>query len=138
MNKVEEDTIDPYIFSLLEHATSSDKVLREYNLYQQIKTRKLYGWKRNNDYVACIGIEMTLSNDAEIKHIAVSPNLREQRIGSKMLDYMVNELGIRRLTAETDQDAVGFYRNYGFIVSSIGEKYPGVERFWCEWEKKSK
>lgn len=35
------------------------------------------------------------------------------------------------LVAETDADAVGFYRHSGFEVMSLGEKYPGTERFSC-------
>ncbi|WP_268921683.1 hypothetical protein [Metabacillus sediminilitoris] len=39
------------------------------------------------------------------------------------------------ITAETDKEAVVFYRNYGFKITSLGEKYPGVERFLCEYKK---
>lgn len=41
-------------------------------------------------------------------------------------DYLV-------VSAETDADAVEFYRKYGFKIKSLGEKYPGVERFLCEY-----
>jgi ribosomal protein S18 acetylase RimI-like enzyme len=33
--------------------------------------------------------------------------------------------------AETDEEAVEFYRNIGFSIQSLGEKYPGVDRFKC-------
>lgn len=33
------------------------------------------------------------------------------------------------ITDETDKEAVVFYRNYGSKITSLGEKYPGVERF---------
>ena len=39
---------------------------------------------------------------------------------------------LQRITLETDRDAVEFYQRCGFQVKSIGEKYPGVERFLCE------
>ena len=35
------------------------------------------------------------------------------------------------IEAETDADAVGFYEQVGFTVTSLGESYPGVERFRC-------
>ncbi len=38
------------------------------------------------------------------------------------------------LEAETDCEAVEFYRKCGWIITSLGEKYPGVERFQCYWE----
>ena len=31
----------------------------------------------------------------------------------------------------TDDEAVEFYKKIGFQVKSLGEKYPGVERFCC-------
>ncbi|NME05464.1 GNAT family N-acetyltransferase [Psychrobacillus sp. BL-248-WT-3] len=136
MNEIVENQIDIHIFKLLELATSTDKVIEEYNAYQQIETRMLYGWKTNDVYVACIGIEMIERHHAEIKHIAVTPDSRKQKLGSRMLDYVVQELGLHRLTAETDCESVGFYRRCGFTVSSLGEKYPGVERFLCVWEEK--
>lgn len=136
MYKVTENKIDVHIFKLLEHATSTDKVMEEYNLYQQIEARRLYGWKDNNTYVACIGIEKLGGRVAEIKHIAVMPKNRNQHLGSKMINYVLKEIGIRRLIAETDHEAVGFYQRYGFTISSLGEKYPGVERFLCVWEEK--
>jgi hypothetical protein len=39
-----------------------------------------------------------------------------------------------RIVAETDEESVQFYRNIGFIIRSLGEKYPGVERFLCTYE----
>lgn len=35
------------------------------------------------------------------------------------------------LRAETDGDAVGFYRACGFSVVSLDEKYPGCVRYLC-------
>lgn len=35
------------------------------------------------------------------------------------------------LMAETDADVVGFYAACGFSTHSLGEVYPGVERFRC-------
>lgn len=43
-------------------------------------------------------------------------------------------LALHHLDAETDADAVDFYRRCGFAVESLGERYPGVERFRCTWE----
>ena len=48
-----------------------------------------------------------------------------------MLNEIAVVLGLIRLIAETDQEAVGFYRKCGFKVESLGELYPGVERFRC-------
>lgn len=39
--------------------------------------------------------------------------------------------GLHRLIAKTDAEAAGFYRCCGFAITSLGEVYPGVERFDC-------
>jgi hypothetical protein len=33
------------------------------------------------------------------------------------------------IVEETDKDAVGFYSANDFVITSLGEKYPGIERF---------
>ena len=52
-------------------------------------------------------------------------------IGSSLISFAWNEHRLGELTAETDADAVDFYERCGFSVRSLGEKYPGTERFWC-------
>ncbi|MNW71139.1 hypothetical protein D3C74_508110 [compost metagenome] len=48
-----------------------------------------------------------------------------------MISEVSRTAGIETITAETDREAVGFYRSTGFPITSLGEKYPGVERFAC-------
>jgi len=50
-----------------------------------------------------------------------------------MINFMENEY--TSIVAETDHEAVDFYRRYGFFITSLGEKYPGVERFLCQYTK---
>ncbi|WP_258112134.1 GNAT family N-acetyltransferase [Alicyclobacillus sp. SP_1] len=68
---------------------------------------------------------------AEIFHIAVAENQRHSGIGRNMTDELLRLKNFTELTAETDHDAVEFYRRYGFEIQSLGEKYPGVKRFQC-------
>ena len=49
-----------------------------------------------------------------------------------MIKRVCSEFSLTRVTAETDKDAVGFYRSCGFEVESLGELYPGIERFRCK------
>jgi hypothetical protein len=48
-----------------------------------------------------------------------------------MIDTLQREHDIPRLEAETDADAAAFYSKLGFTVTSLGETYPGIERFRC-------
>ncbi|WP_053367875.1 GNAT family N-acetyltransferase [Bacillus sp. FJAT-27245] len=120
---------NPLIKSLLTYATLPNKVDEEYQLYLMSPKRRLYGFELNGELVGCIGVEVINSIECVLKHIAVSPNHRNTGIGTKMLNNISNIFPF--VTAETDKDAVGFYSKYGFKILSLGEKYPGVERFKC-------
>jgi ribosomal protein S18 acetylase RimI-like enzyme len=61
--------------------------------------------------------------------IAVAAAWRGRGLGRAVVEAAFAELALDSLHAETDADAVGFYRSCGFSVVSLGEKYPGVERF---------
>ena len=58
----------------------------------------------------------------EIIDIAVDKNYRGQGIASKLIDHVIENLGIKTLFAETDDDAVGFYKKYGFKTEIIKDK----------------
>ncbi|WP_327932040.1 GNAT family N-acetyltransferase [Brevibacillus centrosporus] len=63
--------------------------------------------------------------------MAVRAASREHGYGSQLIDLLLQKYKSKVIAAETDQEAVGFYRKYGFQIKSLGEKYPGVERFLC-------
>ncbi|MFC5465001.1 GNAT family N-acetyltransferase [Lederbergia graminis] len=134
MKEVNSKTIHPAIQKLLSFATSEFKVNQEYERYLKSLNRKLYSFEVEGVLVGCIGIEIINVNECEIKHIAVSSDQRGKGIGSKMINYVNDKYPL--ISAETDNDAVGFYRNYGFKITSLGEKYPGVERFLCKFNSK--
>nr|WP_278044635.1 GNAT family N-acetyltransferase [Paenibacillus solani] len=74
-------------------------------------------------------------NEIELKHIAIKSNNRRKGLGKKLIMEFMEENLIRRMEAETDKNAVNFYRKIGFNITSLGEKYPGVERFKCTLNK---
>lgn len=132
MEEIRTKSIHPKIRKLLSYATSVEKVEEEYDLYIHSIKRKLYGFTSGGEMVGCIGVEFQNEGECEIKHVAVMPKHRGMGIGHKMIDNLVH---CTRITAETDQDAVVFYIKLGFEITSLGEKYPGVERFRCVLEK---
>ena len=67
-------------------------------------------------------------NRVEILHISVAESSRGQGIGSKMVLALQSQYSMP-LEAETDDDAVDFYRKCGFKTTSI-QKY-GVIRYTC-------
>ena len=119
----------PALFRLLSYAASQRSV-EVYKEYLESADRQLFSCILNNQLVGCIGIERN-GQRCTIKHIAVVPESRGKGVGSGMIKFLLINNAIEQIIAETDKEAVAFYRKFGFSVSSLGEKYPGVERFHC-------
>lgn len=64
-----------------------------------------------------------------ILHIAVDPVFRQQGIAREMINHISTRFS--KLKSETDNEGVGFYKACGFKIESLGELYPGKERFKC-------
>lgn len=101
--------------------------------YRDDASLAVFGVRNGDQITAMIGVRTTDGGSAEITSIVVVRAARGQGVGRALVEYAVSNLGIETLIAETDKDAVGFYRACGFSVQSLGEKYPGVERFCCTW-----
>lgn len=81
--------------------------------------------------IAVIGLERRPGDEAEITALAVAPEWRGRGIAGRLVFGAGERLGLGAVEAETDADAVDAYRTIGFAVESLGERYPGVERFRC-------
>ena len=81
-----------------------------------------------------IGFELNEKQEMTLNHLAVEPESRGVGFGRGMLLEIIEDMQPTRITVETDEDAVQFYRNVGFVIRSLGQKYPGVERFQCTYE----
>jgi ribosomal protein S18 acetylase RimI-like enzyme len=132
LKKVDSTTIEPLLWKLLSLATSNDKVDIEYEKYVNFSNRTLFSFDLEGESVGCIGVEINRLNECEVKHIAVSSDHRGKGIGSKMIAYILEMYP--SISAETDREAVEFYLKCGFKITSLGEKYPGVERFLCTYQ----
>lgn len=126
---------DPIVQELIEYATlpELEYVLSALKEYKEQDSMTLYGFEDEEQLVALIGIEKQ-NQEVQIKHLAVLPENRLKGYGRGIISEMISAVKPEVVTAETDEEAVDFYRNIGFIVYSLGEKYPGVERFRCVFE----
>lgn len=136
MKEITSTMVNPTIKKLLSYATLEEKVDGEYKKYTCLPSRKLYSIEVNGETVSCIGVEFLNAKEAVIKHIAVLPKERGKGIGSSMISFLCKNYDIHSIFAETDKEAVNFYSNFGFQITSLGEKYLGVERFLCEFKIK--
>lgn len=112
--------------------STDEKLGRILNLYCGSRATLYVMASQNGQALGVVGFER--SDSAEILHIAVDERQRHRGIGRRMLDQLTAVEALAELIAETDRDAVEFYLRCGFATRSLGEKYPGVERFHCRFK----
>ncbi|ADY22159.1 GNAT family N-acetyltransferase [Bacillus paranthracis] len=120
------------ILNVLQYAVGpSETSLKKAVLFYERNKATLHRYEEK----ACIGIEIIGAKKARICHIAVIPQYRHNGIALQMIKEVVRIHQLTYLEAETDDEAVEFYKKIGFQVRSLGEKYPEVKRFHCYLEK---
>lgn len=98
--------------------------------YRTDPALRLVGFLRSDRVIAVLGL-CVVEKLATVVHIAADPSCRRQGLGRELLKAASEKFDVTRVTARTDAEAVDFYQRCGFSVRSLGEVYPGVERFEC-------
>jgi len=96
--------------------------------YKENEAQQLYGWVENGEVLGVVGV-LTHPDKIEITSIAVAENARNRGIGRSMITALREQYNTM-IEAETDDDAVNFYRKCGFICTTAIEKH-GVRRWKC-------
>jgi ribosomal protein S18 acetylase RimI-like enzyme len=78
-----------------------------------------------------IGVKLLSDREAEIHHLAVAPAFRRGGLARGLITEVVQRLDLDRLTAETDDDGVGVYRQCGFEIRDAPPRF-GRRRYVCE------
>ncbi|MDA1533175.1 MULTISPECIES: GNAT family N-acetyltransferase [Bacillus cereus group] len=131
LQRAEQIEKDP-ILNVLQYAVGpSETSLKKAVLFYERNKATLHRYEEK----ACIGIEIIGAKKARICHIAVVPQYRHNGMAVQMIKEVVRMYQLTYIEAETDDEAVEFYKNIGFQIKSLGEKYPGIERFHCYLEK---
>lgn len=130
LQRVEYIENDP-IKDVLKHSTGPSEIslIKAVSLYEN-NHAVLYKYGNK----ACIGIALIDTNRARICHIAVDEKYRHQGIALQMIGEIIRKYELTNIEAETDEEAVEFYKKCGFTIKSLGEKYLGVERFHCHFK----
>ncbi|WP_017151942.1 GNAT family N-acetyltransferase [Bacillus bingmayongensis] len=133
MLKGGQSSANEYISKLLKYAVGSQEVSlqKAIRFYEENRNTTLYQYKE----LGCIGMEFFAEKQARICHIAVLPDNRNKGVAFEMIKKVIYMHELTYIEAETDCEVVEFYKNCGFTITSLGEKYPGVERFHCYWVK---
>ncbi len=103
--------------------------------YKYIKRKDIYiyGYLIDQQIVGTIVVEIHSDRTAQIKGIAVNSKNRRHGIGKSLVDYVCHSLLITHLYAETDDDAVEFYRHCQFETENFIKEYESGEckRYKC-------
>ncbi len=127
---------DPAVRTLIAYAVgypTDEKLDRVIQSYTTNAERRLFGFERDGSLCGYVGFEVVEPGHAEIHNIAVEPADRGQGIGRLMVEWILTTEDVRKVSAETDWEAVGFYRRCGFCVTRFEHPlFPGTERYRCD------
>ena len=129
---VKEIITEPDILKLLAPSVynpTEERLLNRAKKYQEDENTNIYACKDNGEYKGIVVFEI-LNNSATILDIAVKPEYQGQGIGSILIDFIFDQFEVDNITAETDDDAIGFYKKYGFIVADTKVKFD-TKRYTC-------
>ncbi len=132
---IKEIITEPDILKLLAPSVfnpTEERLLNRAKKYQEDENANIYAYKHNGEYKGIV-VFKTQNNSATILDIAVKPEYQGQGIGSKLIDFIFNSFNVDSITAETDDDAIGFYIKYGFIVAVTKIEFD-TKRYVCVCE----
>lgn len=105
------------IFSACMFEPTFDKFKLKTEQMQKDSSVSVYGYFSNEKIIGVISTQET-DKTVEIIGIAVDTKKRHSGIGTKLVDY-VKDKSSKPIIAETDSDAVMFYKKYGFNIKEI-------------------
>ena len=94
----------------------------------------VYACEDHGRILGVVIVKRTDHSTAEILRIATDPCHRRAGVASSLIFHAAAALQCAALTAETDDDTVGFYRKCGFQVETLATIYPGTNRYRCTWK----
>ncbi|UUZ81082.1 GNAT family N-acetyltransferase [Paenibacillus sp. P26] len=127
---------EPEVVELLEYSVFPDPDIMESTVNEYIHKDELqmYGIEQDGRLLGIVGFAVDPEGVLTVRHISVHPQHRNQGFGRGLILELLALIHPAEIVAETDEEAVDFYRNIGFEVIGLGEKYPGVERFRCVYK----
>ncbi len=105
------------IYSACMFEPTFDKFKIKAEQMQKDSSVSVYGYFSNEKIIGVISTQET-DKTVEIIGIAVHTKERHSGIGTKLIDY-VKDKSSKPIIAETDSDAVVFYKKYGFNIKEI-------------------
>ena len=129
---VKEKLSDSDILDLLAPSVfnpTPERLLSRAEKYQADDNTSVYAYSENGEYKGIVVFKIK-EQTVEILDIAVKPEYQGKGIGSRLIDYIFSKFSINKIIAETDDEAIGFYKKYGFtVIDTRVEIY--TKRYTC-------
>lgn len=120
------------ILALSVYNPTDERLHNRAEAYMNNPAIAVYAIQEADTYYGIIVLKIVDSAKIEILGIAVSTNQQKTGIGSSLINYCIETFYQKEIIAETDDDAVGFYRSFGFEIITLGDKYgAGITRYQC-------
>lgn len=129
---VKESLRNKSVYSLLAPSVfnpTPERLLSRAEKYQADDNTSVYAYSKSGKYKGIIVFKIK-DKTAEILDIAVKPEYQGKGIGSRFIGYIFSKFKVNKITAETDDDAIGFYKKYGFSVIDIKLSHD-TKRYVC-------
>jgi len=114
------------IFATCVGDSSPEGVARKLDAYRNNETWQMYGWVVDGKIIGICGFvdhtnrEESPVKQVEILHIAVSKKGRHSGIGRAIIKALQEKCALQ-IAAETDDDAIGFYRVMRYLQYELNE-----------------
>ena len=129
----------PEILALLKPSVynpTPERLKSRAEKYSADKNIFVYACKNSEKYIGIV-VFITENGTAEILDIAVKPEYRKHGIGRKLIDFIFNRFPVDTIIAETDDEAVEFYKKCRFTITSTKE-VSDTKRYFCKLSSVSK
>lgn len=125
------------IYSACMYMPTWEKFSEQANLLINDDLVSILGYIHKNNIIGVLVIQKDTQQRAVIKGIAVNALYRQKGIGRQLVESVFQSFKVKSLFAETDDDAIVFYRHCGFEIEDIVKVYENKEyqRYKCTLEK---
>ena len=116
---------------------TKEKFNNKADLFLNDNSVKIFACFEQDKILGVMVVSFIEQQKIEIIGIAVDASVRGKGVGSYIINQVINNYGLLSVYAETDNDAVEFYRNNGFNIVEFSETYGNetVVRYKCELTK---
>ena len=116
---------------------TEEKFNNKVDIFLNDNSVKIFACFEQDKILGVMVVSFIEQKKIEIIGIAVDVSVRGKGVGSYMINQVLNGYDLISVYAETDHDAVGFYRNNGFRIVEFSETYDDetVVRYKCELAK---